>query len=166
LPELVSLMKHDDFNIRHFSGTCTYFHQINLASTDFTKGRKFLLDLGRVEVVAKVIVNGKEAGIYWKEPFVADITKLVKPGENDVKILVANLWPNRLIGDEHLPVENEYSKDRFITKLPDWYVKNQPKPGNRITFAVWHNLEKTDPILESGLLGPVKLILGEEVIFN
>jgi len=166
LPELVSLMKHDDFNIRHFSGTCTYLHQLNLASTDFTKGRKFLLDLGRVEVIAKVIVNGKEAGIYWKEPFVADITKLVKPGGNDLKVEVTNLWPNRLIGDEHLPVENEYSKDRFITKLPDWYVKNQHKPGNRITFAVWHNLEKTDPLLESGLLGPVKLILGEEVIFN
>ncbi len=166
LTSLVSLIKYDDFNVRHFSGTCTYAHQINLASTDFTTGRKFLLDLGRVEVIARVFINGKEAGLYWKEPFVADITGLVKPGENDLKVEVTNLWPNRLIGDEHLPVENEYTKDHFITKLPEWYIKNLSKPGKRFSFAVWHNFEKTDPLLESGLLGPVKLILGEERILN
>ncbi|MCX6236396.1 MAG: hypothetical protein NTY07_02375 [Bacteroidia bacterium] len=162
LPKLVSLIKHDNFDVRHFSGTCNYQKKITLAAADFTKGRKFLLDLGRVEVIAKVIVNGKSAGFFWKEPFVADVTKLVRQGENDIQVEVTNLWPNRLIGDEHLPVENEYSKDRFILKLPEWYVNNQPKTGKRISFAVWHNLEKTDPLLESGLLGPVKLILGEE----
>ena len=162
LPKLMSLIKHDNFDVRHFSGTCMYQKKINLAATDFTMGRKFLLDLGRVEVIAKVIVNGKEAGVYWKEPFVADITEFMQKGENALQVEVTNLWPNRLIGDEHLPVENEYSKDRFILKLPEWYVNNQPKPGDRKSFSVWHNLEKTDPLLESGLLGPVKLILGEE----
>ena len=162
VPVLVSLIRHKDFNVRHFSGTCSYHKKVSLTAEDFMPGRKFFLDLGRVEVIAKVMVNNKQAGIYWKEPFVADITEFVRQGENDIQVEVTNLWVNRLIGDENLPVENEYSKDRFILKLPEWYRKNLPKPGGRITFSVWHNLEKTDPLLESGLLGPVRLILGEE----
>jgi hypothetical protein len=67
-----------------------------------------------------------------------------------------------LIGDEHLPVENIYNKQhRFIENLPDWYINNLAKTGERITFSVWHNIEKTDPLLESGLLGPVRLIYAE-----
>jgi len=162
VPNLISLIRHPNFDVKHFSGTCSYYKKISLIAEDFFSGRKFFLDLGRVEVIAKVIVNGKEAGIYWKEPFIADITELVKMGDNEIQVYVTNLWANRLIGDEHLPVENEYSKDRFILKLPDWYRKNLPKPGERIAFSVWHNLEKTDPLLESGLLGPVRLILGKE----
>ncbi len=164
LPALISLIRHTDPNIRHFSGTCIYHYQLDLAAANFTPGRKYFLDLGRVEVIAKVIVNGIKAATCWKEPYVADITKLVNNGANEIQVEVTNLWPNRLIGDEQLPVENEYSKDRFITKFPEWYIKNQPKPGKRISFSVWHNFEKTDPLLESGLLGPVKLILGEERI--
>lgn len=164
LPKIQSLMRHSDFDVRHFSGTCIYRKQISLLPEFIVDGRRFFLDLGRVEVIAKVIVNGKEAGMYWKEPFVADITELVQQGENDIQVEVTNLWANRLIGDEQLPVENEYSKDRFIVKLPEWYANNQPKPGKRISFAVWHNLEKTDPLLESGLLGPVKLIFAKEKV--
>ncbi|MCW0482389.1 glycosyl hydrolase [Gaoshiqia sediminis] len=162
LDSLKSLIKHEDFGVRHFSGTCTYQKKLMLDSVLFSEGRRFFLDLGRVEVIARVFLNGREVSLLWKEPFVADITDFVNEGENELQVEITNLWANRLIGDEHLPVENEYSKDRFIFKLPDWYVNNQPKPGKRITFSVWHNLEKEDPLLESGLLGPVKLICAEE----
>jgi hypothetical protein len=53
-------------------------------------------------------VNGKPAGNVWKPPYRLDITSLVRNGENDLEIEVANLWPNRLIGDEQLPPEYEY----------------------------------------------------------
>ena len=162
MEKIQSLINYPDFSIQHFSGTCNYHKTMQLDAGLFTEGRRFLLDLGRVEVISRVLLNGKDAGIYWKEPFVADITEFVQIGENKLQIEVTTLWPNRLIGDEYLPAENEYSKDHFILKLPEWYTQNRPKPGERISFCVWQNMKKTDPLLESGLLGPVKLICGVE----
>ncbi|WP_140487943.1 glycosyl hydrolase [Flavobacterium sp. GSA192] len=157
LDKLKSLRFHDDFEVKHFSGTATYFNSIHLKKADFIEGRKLLLDLGRVEVIAKLFVNGKEVSLLWKEPYWADITAFVKSGENEIRIEVTNLWSNRLIGDEWLPAENKFSKHKFIEKLPDWYVHNGKKPGDRKAFSVWKNFERTEPLLESGLLGPVKL---------
>lgn len=157
LQTLQSLRLHADFDVKHFSGTATYFNSITLNKADFIKGRKFLLDMGRVEVIAKLFVNGKEVELLWKEPYAADITAFVQSGQNQIKIEVTNLWSNRLIGDEWLPVENNYSKHKFIEQLPDWFVNNDKKPGDRKAFSVWRHFEKTEPLLESGLLGPVKL---------
>jgi hypothetical protein len=65
-----------------------------------------------------------------------------------------------------LPIENEYSEHGFIEKLPDWYVNNQPKPGQRRSSAVWHTCNAGDPLIESGLLGPVLLITAIEKIIS
>jgi hypothetical protein len=58
-----------------------------------------------------------------------------------------------------LPAENQYDPARHnITRLPDWYVKGEPKPpGGRTTFATWHFYDATEPLFESGLLGPVRV---------
>jgi len=38
-------------------------------------------------------------------------------------------------------------------------VDEQPKPVNgRIAFTTWKHYTKNSPLLESGLIGPVKLI--------
>lgn len=156
--ELISLRKHSDFNVKHFSGTMVYTKSIQVASSAFVKERKFLLDLGRVEVIAKVYINDGEVKLLWKEPYCANITHYLVAGQNTIKVEVTNLWANRIIGDEFLAVENQYGKDKFIYKLPEWYVENKIKPGDRTTFSVWHHFEKTDPLLDSGLLGPVRVI--------
>lgn len=57
------------------------------------------LDLGEVRDVAEVFINGKSAGILWKKPYQADISQLIKAGENDLKIEIVNLWVNRMTGD-------------------------------------------------------------------
>jgi len=162
--KLESLSASSDFNIRHFSGVCVYETTFYLSDSDFITHRKFILDLGRVVVSARVLLNGKEAGLAWSFPFVSDITSFAKKGENQLMIEVAIPWINRLIGDELLPVENEYAHDGFITKLPDWYVNNLPKPGERKTFGVVRTVGGDTPLQPSGLLGPVRLMFAEERI--
>lgn len=162
LTKLISLHRHPNFFVRHFSGTCQYNAGFYWKQKTLRKEQRILLDLGRVEVLAQVILNGKDLGIMWKEPFRIDITKAIVSGKNTLEINVTNLWPNRMIGDAHLPSEVEYDEQGFIKKLPEWYVKNQVKPGKRISFSTWNNFKKNDPLLESGLLGPVRLFVGLE----
>jgi hypothetical protein len=122
--------------------------------------------LGRVEVIAEVTLNGKRLGTLWKEPYRLDITKAIFPGTNKLEIRVTNLWPNRMIGDAYLPKENDFDKDGLITKFPDWYINNNTKPGQRITFSAWNTFKKSDPLFESGLLGPVCVLLGNRKIYG
>jgi hypothetical protein len=126
--------------------------------------QRIYLDLGRVEVIAEVHMNGRDMGILWKPPYRLDVTESVRPGSNKLEVLVTNLWPNRLIGDEFLPAENEYSTQGTnikdigeIKRIPDWFLQNRPKPGPRITFSTWKHYSRESPLLESGLLGPVQL---------
>lgn len=133
------------------------------------------LDLGAVEVIAEVIINGVNKGILWSRPFALDVTDVLKIGKNTLEIKVTNLWTNRLIGDEQLPVENDYVPGGgvngiaalsrgAIKKLPDWYKNNENKPqGGRITFTTWKHYRKDSPLVESGLIGPVQLIPAKKI---
>ena len=108
-------------------------------------------------------LNGTDLGTLWKLPYCVDVTDAVRSGENELEIRVTNLWPNRLIGDEHLPPENEYDVTGgffggAIKALPEWYAQGKPKPpGGRITFTTWKHYDKDSPLLASGLIGPVRL---------
>ncbi|MES2921820.1 MAG: glycosyl hydrolase [Verrucomicrobiota bacterium] len=157
LAELQPLQQHADEGVRHFAGTAVYKITFDFGTA---VSKRIELDLGRVAVIAEVLVNGKSAGVLWKEPYRADITSLVNPGENQLEIHVTTLWPNRLIGDEALPVENEYDpKTKAIKRLPDWYLAGKPKPaGGRTTFTTWQHFTKDDPLTESGLRGPVRIL--------
>ena len=159
LPELKSLHRHELDGVKYFSGTATYLTRFQVAADATAGGRRLYLDLGRVEVIADVKVNGRAAGNLWKFPYRAEITALVHPGENALEIEVTNLWPNRLIGDEQQPAEYEYAGvTGGIKAIPEWYAQGKPKPpGARVGFATWKWYSKDDPLLESGLLGPVKL---------
>ena len=56
----------------------------------FGKGRKIELDLGPVEVMAKVTLNGKEFETLWMPPFALDVTDALKSGDNTLKVLVTS----------------------------------------------------------------------------
>ena len=173
LTDLHSLHLEKDFGVRHFSGTMTYTYSLLLKQIYLQDNLCLRLDLGRVEVIAEVLVNGVFAGTCWAPPYSIDIQHLLHKGDNKIEIRVTNLWVNRLIGDEYLPVENTYSyqsiQNKFsalhnggIEKLPDWYVQGRPKPqGSRIAFCTWKHYDKTSPLVESGLLGPVILKVGK-----
>ncbi len=54
------------------------------------KRQRVTLDLGRVEVMAKVVLNGKEYETLWMPPFVLDVTDAVKAGDNKLQVLVTS----------------------------------------------------------------------------
>ena len=169
MDKLIALNRHSDDGVKYFSGTASYHNTFDVKAGLFETGKKIYLDLGRVEVLAELIVNGKNLGVLWKLPYRIDITEAVVPGKNELEVQITNLWPNRLIGDEQLPEEYDYSGSfedypGGIKKIPEWFLKGEPQPGERITFSTWKHFEKDDPLLESGLLGPVRLVHVQYVV--
>jgi hypothetical protein len=130
---LSSWTEHPMEGVKYFSGTATYTQSITLGKEFLKPGQRVALDLGAVKNVAELFVNGHAIGVLWKPPFRADITSAIQAGENMIEIRITNLWPNRLIGDQKLP-EKE-----------------------RVTWCFYRFYTAESPLLESGLLGPVKI---------
>ncbi|MCX6878895.1 MAG: glycosyl hydrolase family 43, partial [Verrucomicrobia bacterium] len=158
---LFSWPEHPDAAIRYFSGTATYRKSFDLPASSIHDPRSsILLDLGRVEVIAEVMLNGKDLGVLWKAPFQVDITAAARPGANDLEVRITNLWPNRLIGDEQFPDDVAWDGAR-ISAWPEWMVKGTPRPvQERVTFTTWKHYQKESSLLPSGLLGPVTVRTG------
>ncbi|HEX8524536.1 MAG TPA: glycosyl hydrolase [Tepidisphaeraceae bacterium] len=140
--KLVSWTEHDEPGIKYFSGTATYEKQLDIPAELLDKSGELALDLGVVKNLAQVIVNDQDLGVVWKPPFRVPVTKALKPGANKIQIKITNLWPNRLIGDQNLP-EKE-----------------------RVTWTAYNPYKKDSQLLDSGLLGPVQIQVGEMVELN
>ena len=158
--KLTDWAKHPDEGIRYFSGTATYATQFDW--TPPADGRvRWRLDLGEVQVMAEVKLNGRDLGVLWKRPFIVDATDVLRLGRNELEIKVTNLWPNRLIGDERFPddctPDGTWLKGS-IPAWPEWVLQGKPRPEpRRLTFTTWKYYTKDSPLLPSGLLGPVTL---------
>ena len=133
--KLVSWTTRPEEGIKYFSGTATYEKGINISQERLKEGQRVYLDLGQVKHIAELFVNDKPVGILWKPPFRADITDVAKPGANKVTIEITNVWKNRLIKDATLP------QDQRVTWCFYPFYRNEPDA----------------PLMESGLLGPVRL---------
>jgi hypothetical protein len=103
LTKLASWTRSPLEGVKYFSGTATYHTSFQWAANPASSGAKMLLNLGEVKDIAEVSLNGRDLGILWKPPFVADISNALKPGNNELAISVTNEWINRLIGDKLLP---------------------------------------------------------------
>lgn len=161
--KLVSWTQRPEDGIRYFSGTATYARDFELSAERLGPGREAWLDLGDVQVIAEVRLNGQALGILWKPPFRLNATAALKPGTNRLEVRVTNLWPNRMIGDEHLPDSTRWARRNLIGRWPDWVLKGEPRPDSRVTFCTRKVYTKDDPLLESGLLGPVRLTFARKV---
>lgn len=157
LKTLASWTEHPNPGVKYFSGSATYETRFSVKPQ---KGHALILDLGRVKNFAEVRVNGKPLPTLWKAPWRLDLTGLVAPGENTLTVRVTNLWVNRLIGDEHCPEDAEWSGPRGPLKAwPQWLLDGTPRPKTgRVAFATWRFWTREDTPLESGLLGPVRLL--------
>ncbi len=132
---LMSWTARPEKNIKYFSGEACYRKTFDLPA-NFKKDKRICIDLGIVKNVAEIWLNGKNLGVVWCEPYRIDITDAVKPIKNNLEVKIVNLWHNRLTGDARLPEEQRITKTNIIMN-PD------------------------AALLESGLLGPVKVLISE-----
>ena len=154
---LISWPDYPDPGIRHFSGTATTSTTFELPKTYLAEKREVWLDLGGVEVIAEVRLNGRNLGILWHRPFRIEVSAALRSGSNTLDVDVTNLWVNRLIGDEPLPDDCEWTGNA-LTRWPAWLATGKPRPATgRVTFTTWKHWKANDPLLPSGLLGPVTL---------
>jgi hypothetical protein len=93
--------------------------------------------------VGEVWLNGQPLGITWAKPYRYEITGIIHPGENELKIEIANTWSNRIVGDA---VRGE---KYTTTNIRDTNIK-----GLYGTYMPW----KEVPLIKSGLFGPVSII--------
>lgn len=165
--EAVKFEKLDDWStrtekgIKYFSGTAVYRKTFTVPTRESGQQRRFYLDLGSVQVIARVKLNGKDLGVLWKPPFRLDVTDMLAAGENQLGVQVTNLWPNRMIGDEQLPEDSPREPSgRYLEQgpWPKWLAEGKPSPTGRYTFTTCRMWKKGDALLESGLLGPVRVV--------
>ena len=136
LDNLISWSKSADDGVKYFSGTATYSKTLTLKP--WTSDQRLYLDLGDVQVMARVRLNGQDLGILWKSPYRVDITRAAKVGDNALEIDVVNLWVNRLIGDEQLPEDSDRNKNGTLKAWPQWLLAGKPSPAGRLTFSSWN----------------------------
>jgi hypothetical protein len=146
----------DDKTREFYSGQATYEKTITVPDW---KGRQVFLNFGEgtpemaqqrragngmramlegpVREAAVVYVNGQRAGSVWCAPYEVNITPMLKPGQNAIRVVVANTAVNLLAKGP----------------LPD-YKALTAKYGERFQAQDMNAIRP----LPSGLLGPVRLI--------
>jgi hypothetical protein len=110
----------DDPDLRYFSGHASYHKSVDISGADVRSGHSVGIDFGEgtpvafptlpvefnmrayldspVREAALVYVNDKLAGYVWHPPFRIDISPFVKPGPNELRIVVGNTAINELAG--------------------------------------------------------------------
>ncbi len=127
-----------------YSGRAMYAKEFELTDAYVEEDLRFTLDLGSVCYCAEIWVNGELAGTRVWPPYRIDVTDLVHAGKNRVVIVVANLLANRMRWDMF-----ESAKTNLYARR--WH-------DNTIRRDAW--------ALESGLVGPVRLIPQRKVVLT
>jgi len=116
MAELHSWTEEPDY--KYYSGRAVYRKTIGLSATDLRQGTTGLLDFGKgtplaepdpppehsmkaflegpVREAADVYVNDQRAGVVWRPPYTIDVSRFLKVGKNDLRIIVGNTAINSL----------------------------------------------------------------------
>jgi hypothetical protein len=149
----------DEPRLRYYSGRATYRKTIDIPDVDIRPGHSVVIDFGQgtpvpfpslpvefnmraylespVREAAQVYVNDQLAGYVWHPPFRVDLSPFLKPGKNELRIVVGNTAINELAG----------------TSLPNYRLL-YARYGKLFEPQGMHDLEP----LPSGILGPVTLV--------
>ena len=131
----------DDEPFKYYSGEVTYQKTVDLPER--LSRSSLVLDFGEgtpvpkpdplpqfnmrayletpVREAAEVYVNGQRAGVVWHPPYTIDLSSLLKPGKNELRIVVGNTAINSLAG-RTLPdyrLLNERYGERFVPQDMD-----------------------------------------------
>lgn len=120
---------NENKNIQHYGGTATYTKTFDFSGDD---SKTYFLDLGRVEKLAAVRINGKSLGTLWCYPYRLEVSKALKKGKNTLEVDVTNPWWNRIVGDLQ---DGNLKKHTWMTFPFEW--------------------AKVSPLQPAGLFGPV-----------
>jgi len=144
---------HEMRGIKYYSGIATYTKKFDVSEIS-NKDAKLYLDLGVVNDIARVRINGKDIGVVWCAPWRVDISNAIVKGENTIEIEVANRWVNRLLGDNLEPDANV----RTI-KFENGLLEGKEYSAGRYTFTpvVANWISEVTELQSSGLLGPVTI---------
>jgi len=93
---------------------------------------------GPVREAAEVYVNGQRVGLVWHSPYSIDLTSSMKPGKNELRIVVGNTAINSLAGHA----------------LPDYRLLDE-RYGERFVPQGMENLQP----LPSGIIGELQLLI-------
>lgn len=101
----------NDARTQSFSGAGVYTTSFVLKN----KAADYLLQLDELYESARVIVNGKDAGLIWSLPFEKRIGPYLKAGNNTISIEVRNLMANRIRNmDQKGEVWRNYHEINFV----------------------------------------------------
>ena len=121
-----------DEKIKYYSGTAIY--ETSFEVSNIPENEELFINLGKVNVMAEVKLNGKKVGGVWMAPYRLNATKHLKEGINTIEIEVVNLWRNQLIKDKKLPKDERY------------------------TWLLVDDIRANEEPHSSGLLGPVTIM--------
>lgn len=142
---LKSWTTFDDSNARRFAGTARYKIKFNNPDKNV---HDWILDLGKVCESARIKINGQNIGTLWSIPFRISIGNILKKGENEIIIDVTNLAANRIRDLDTRGVNWQKFYDINFVNI------NYKK----FNASKWN-------LVDSGLLGPVKLYPSEKLKF-
>lgn len=120
----------DSKEFQHFCGTIIYHKTIN-CDRDGVHTVYTILDLGLVEGISEMFVNGQSAGIQYFGRRIYDIGEYLKDGENDLEVRVTTTMGN--------------------------YLKTFSREENPTTWIYVNHPRRDQPLQPEGLLGPVRL---------
>lgn len=145
--KLIDWTTSEDEGIRYYSGKALYSKsfQFNGKAGD---GLRYFLTLGSVKDAgfATVRINGKDKGTVWTAPFRVDITDELVNGNNDLEVVVANSWYNRVAGDQINPEKKQYTSTNIV-----------------LSHDFLGRPTKDIKLSPSGLLGPVRVVSQQEL---
>jgi len=120
---------NENKNIQYYGGTATYSLNFDWVGDG---AKKYFIDLGRVEKLASVRINGKSLGTVWCYPYRLEVSNVLKKGKNTLEVDVTNPWWNRIVGDLQ---DDNTKKHTWMTFPFEW--------------------AKVSPLQSAGLFGPV-----------
>ena len=121
----------DSEEYQHFCGTIVYRKTIDYLGTDVAHNVYTIMDLGLVEGVSEVFVNGQSIGVQYFGRRLYDLSDALHEGQNDLEVRVTTTMGN--------------------------YLKTLSREDNPTTWIYVNHPRRDQPLQPMGLLGPVRI---------